>query len=379
MHMAAAKNNFRTWVEIDTKAIAHNIRALSKRLPKKTKVIAVIKGNGYGHGTEIVAGAALKARADYLAVFDISEAVALRKAKITLPILVLKSIYPEEIEVAVKYKLDIAVSTFELLRALKKAKLAKPLSVHVVADTGLGRDGFLLEDTEKVLAHLVGNPNIQVAGLMTHFSGSESREFDAYTVMQVAFLYEWQKRLRDTGIYPMLHASATAGTFLAKEFGMDMVRFGIGMYGLWPSAETKAIDREDTRLRPALSWKARVSEVKTLQAGSFIAYDCTTRVQRDSIVAIVPVGYYDGYPRTASNKSFVLIRGKRARVLGRVMMNMIVMDVTDIPGVKLGDTAILIGIDKGVSWSADDLAESSGTINYEITTRINETIPRIAL
>lgn len=370
------KNLPKTWVAIDRKAIASNVRILKKQLLPKTKFLAVVKADAYGHGMIEVAKTAVAAGADYLGVFDIEEGIALRKAKIKTPILVLRSIFPQQIELAIKNDLEIAVSTFELLVYLKKAKLKKSLKIHLMTDTGLGRDGFLLDQSERVLALLDQNKNVQVIGLATHFSASESRMHDSYTVMQVAFIFEWQKMLAEIGIHPMVHASATAGVFLSKEFGIGMVRFGIGIYGLWPSNETEQLSR-GVALKPALEWKTVVNEVKELQAGSFIAYDLTARLQRNSIVAILPVGYSDGYPRSASNKGSVLIYGKRARILGRVMMNMIVVDVTDIPKVKPGDTVTLIGTDKGAVLSAEEVAEVGDTINYEIVTRIDPRIPRI--
>ncbi len=370
------KNLPKTWVTIDRKAIASNVRILKKQLLPKTKFLAVVKADAYGHGMIEVAKTAVAAGADYLGVFDIEEGIALRKAKIKTPVLVLRSIFPQQIELAIKNDLEIAVSTFELLVHLKKAKLKKPLKIHLMTDTGLGRDGFLLDQSERVLALLDQNKNVQVVGLATHFSASESRMHDSYTVMQVAFIFEWQKMLAEIAIHPVVHASATAGVFLSKEFGIGMVRFGIGIYGLWPSNETEQLSR-GVALKPALEWKTVINEVKELQAGSFIAYDLTARLQRNSIVAILPVGYSDGYPRSASNKGSVLIYGKRARILGRVMMNMIVVDVTDIPKVKPGDVVTLIGTDKGIRLSAEEVAEAADTINYELVTRIDPRVPRI--
>ncbi len=375
------KKILRTWVEISTKAIASNVTNLKKILLPKTQFMAVVKGDAYGHGMIRTSEIILKTGVKHLAVFDFDEAVTLRMSKITslkkASILVLRSIEEQQIKDALKNDIEVCVSTFEMLTYLKKIKLSKKLRIHLMVDTGLGRDGFLLDDSERVISLISGNKNIEIIGVMTHFSGSESRNFDSYTIMQVAFLYEWQKRLQEVGIYPMIHASATAGVFLSKEFGMDMTRFGIGMYGMWPSEETRMLDRVNTKLIPALSWKTKIVEIKELQAGSFIGYDCTLRLQRDSKIAILPVGYYDGYPRGASNKSAVLIHGKRARVLGRVMMNMIVIDVTDIPNVKLDDIVTLIGTDKVNTITADELAQISGSIHYEITTRIHPQIPRI--
>jgi alanine racemase len=366
----------KTWVIIDRAAIASNCKILKKQLLPGTKFLAVIKADAYGHGAIEVAKTVVKAGADYLAVFDIEEAIALRKAKITSPILVLRSLRPDEIVSVQKYNLEVTVSTFDLLRYLKKTKLSKRLKIHLMVDTGLGRDGFLLEESERVIALLDQNKNIDVVGLATHFSASETRLHDAYTVMQVTCMFEWQRALREIGLNPMLHASATAGVFISKEFGMGMTRFGIGLYGLWPSRETELLSK-GKQLRPALAWKTIVNEVKTLQAGSYVGYDLTARVMRDTTVAVLPVGYADGYPRSASNTGSVLIRGKRARILGRVMMNMMVVDVTDIKGVIIGDEVTLIGTSKASLMSAEEVAETAKTINYELVTRIDARVPRI--
>ncbi len=365
----------RTWATIDLLAVKSNVTSLKKQLLPKTKFLAVVKADAYGHGMIPVAQAAIAGGADYLAVFDIQEGVALRKAKIKAPILILRSIFADEIPLAQKYDLEVAVSTFELLTELKKTKLKKPLRIHLMTDTGLGRDGFLLDDSSRVVALISGNKNIEVVGLATHFSASESRLHDSYTVMQVAFVFEWQKILSEIGIFPLVHASATAGVFLSKEFGLGMARFGIGLYGLWPSKETAALSK-GMLLKPVLEWKTVVNEVKKLQAGSYVGYDLTARVQRDTVVAVLPIGYADGYPRSASGKASVLVKGKRARILGRVMMNMTVIDITDIPGVKIGDTVTLIGKDKQEIISAEELAEAADTINYELVTRISPSVTR---
>lgn len=370
------KQFYRTSVHVDLAAIAANVRVLAKHINPKTKALAVVKGDGYGHGLVPVAQAALKGGATYLGVFDISEGVTLRKAGIKAPILVLRSVLPEEVSVAVTYNLELAVSTFELLTFLKKNKQTKPVRIHLMTDTGLGRDGFLIRDSKRVLALVAGVSHIQVVGLATHFSGSESSAYDAYTVAQVAGVLEWKQLLADVGLHPIVHASATAGIFLSKEFGLDMVRFGIGIYGLWPSEETQARAKQ-VSLKPALTWKTIVNEVKQIPAGSYVGYDLTAKVTRDTTIAVLPVGYFDGYPRSGSNQGMVLIHGTRARILGRVMMNMIAVDVTDIPRVKVGDTVTLIGKDGKAFLSAEEVAHAAQTINYELVTRINPAIPRI--
>ncbi len=370
------KTHLRTSVHVSIQAIRANMRTLRKQVASRVQALAVVKADAYGHGLAPVARAAIEGGATYLAVFDIQEGVLLRKAGIKTPVLVLRSILPEEVALAVTYNLELAVSTFELLTHIAKKKYAKPVRIHLMTDTGLGRDGFLLADSTRVLALIAGNKHCVVVGLATHFAASEMSRYDAYTVAQVTAIFEWKKMLHEIGVHPIVHASATAGIFLSPEFGLDMVRFGIGIYGLWPSDET-ALRAQGVKLTPALSWHTYINEVKRLPAGSYVGYDLTEQVTRDSVVAVLPVGYSDGYPRSASNRGFVLVRGKRARILGRIMMNMMVVDITDIPNVRIGDTVTLIGKDKTEILSAEEVALHAGTINYELVTRIATQVPRI--
>ncbi len=369
----------RTWVEISKSALQSNIKELNRVIPKDTEFVAIIKGNAYGHGLLETAGILSKMKeVDRFAVFTTEEGMRLRKSGITQPIIILKNISKEEVKDVEKYRLEACVSSLPALRMLLKAATKKS-AIHICVDTGLGRDGFSLEESEKVIALLHGTKKITLAGLFTHFSGAESREFDSYTVTQLSKLHEWRRRFADVGMHPKLHSSATSGAFLGPDFHLSMVRFGIGIYGLWPSEETQALNRNGVRLIPVLSWRAQVSEVKMLPKGSFVAYDCTYKTKADSVLAIIPVGYFDGYSRALSGKSAVLVKGKRAPVVGRVMMNMFVVDVTHIPGVKEGDTATLIGRDGGeeMGISVEEIADYRSTINYEIVTRINPEIPRI--
>ena len=376
--MHTKNTHLKTWVTVDTNALAKNIRTLQKKLPQGVASLVVVKGDAYGHGMLEVAKIAISAGVDFFAVFDIHEAIALRRVNKKIRILVLRGIFPDEIALAIQYDLDVVLSTHALLDALQKKKITKPLRVHVMVDTGLGRDGFLFQDAHAVATKLHDNHTVYVVGLASHFSASESRAFDGYTRKQSELLKEWQIVFAEHGMYPIVHLSSTAGVFVAKEFARNMVRFGIGVYGLWPSTETKELAR-GAKLVPVLSWKTVVNEIKKIPAGSAIGYNLTHRTERARTVAIVPVGYADGYPRAASNKGTVLVRGKRARILGRVMMNMFVIDVTHIRGVSLGDTVTLIGTDGKEHVSAEELAEASGTINYEIVTRIDKNVKRLYL
>ncbi len=359
-----------TWLEISKAALLNNISEIKKRLPKKTKYISVVKSNAYGHGLLQVV-TAIKKNVDVFAVYDFSDALLLREKKILKPMLMLGRVFPKQIASAAKNNIELSVSNFDILETDKKIK------IHLCLDTGLGRDGFVLSDMKKVLSLLKKNKNITVVGLYTHFAVPDDTAFRAYTKKQIDELMLWKKALSEIGITPSIHVSSTAGIFIA-EFNccFDAVRVGGGTYGLWPSKEVDSLNHKQTKLLPTLSWKSLVVEVKSLAKGSHISYGCTFTLQRDSKIAILPVGYFDGIPRNTSNKASVLINGIKVPQLGRVTMNMIVVDVTDVKKIKVGDTATLIGNDKKEVVSAEDWANWANSFSYEIVTRINPTLQR---
>ena len=363
-----------TWVEISKKALVSNVTALKKHLPAKTQVMAVVKANAYGHGQkEIVSILAPHKAVDQFAVFDWNDAVAIRK-QTAKPILVLCSTSPYFWETAASKNISITISTFDQLKKLRTWH-GKKLRVHIKVDTGLGRQGFLVGDIHRVMALVSQCNNILVEGLYTHFSGTESKKFDTYTKMQFEQLLAWKHAFADIGIHPLIHAGATSGSLRHADLACDIARLGIGIYGLWPSEETQLFTKNVT-LKPVLEWKTYVSEIKEVKAGSAIAYDCTYVVPTDTTIAIVPVGYWDGLPRTLSSHGVVLVAGREVPIIGRIMMNMCVIDITGVPGVREGTLVTLIGQDKHSVLSAEKVADLAGTINYEIVTRINPLIPR---
>lgn len=370
------KNNPRTWVEIDKNNLIGNIRLLRSSIAKKTEFMAVVKANAYGHGLkEFISILKNERTMNWFAVFDEADALIIRKYT-KKPILILRSTPISFWEKAVKNKLDITVSTFSQLEALVKWKGKKP-QIHIKIDTGLGRQGFVWADQEKVISILKNIKNFKIAGLYTHFSGMESKEFDKYSKKQFDELKLWQKKLGSIGQKPKIHASATSGALKNIIGETDISRFGIGIYGLWPGDEIKYNFRDKFKLKPVLSWKVTISEVKKIPKGSFVAYDCTYKTARDSKIALLPVGYWDGVPRSLSSKGFAIVNGVRVPIIGRVMMNMCVLDVTNVSKVEEGDIATLIGKDKNVEITADEFARLADTINYEVVTRINPLIPRV--
>lgn len=367
-----------TWLDIDIKALKNNIRALSKRLSKGVKTMAVIKGNAYGHGMLLVAQI-IENSVDYLAVFDFTDALELRKSGIKNNIVVLCPAHVSWVPEAIAKNIElVATSKYFLLQIEKLFPLKmKKLKIHLNIETGLGRDGFIVDEMQYVVKMLSVAKRISVVGLMTHFSGAESRIFDEYTKQQVEKLLSWKKALNNIDVYPMIHASGTAGSILDHTYQLDMVRFGIGLYGLWPSPETQELDK-NLILKPALSLKTKIIEIKKLKKGNPIAYDQTHILARDSVIAVLPVGYFDGLPRSASDKGYMIVRGKTVRQIGRIMMNLCVLDITNIVGVKVGDTVTIIGSDSKTAVSTDDWAYWADTINYEIVTCINPSLPRLA-
>ena len=366
-------------MEVDTKALLHNCKILKSHLDKKTQTLAVIKGNAYGHGMLGVAQV-LRNHVDYFAVFDFHDALILRKAGIKNNILVLCPAQKEWFTMAIQKKIELSVTSLDVLQNAVSSVKQNSLVIHINVETGLGRDGFVEGEREKIIKYLQMNKRIVVKGLFTHFMGVESSEHANYTAGQVKKLLEWRNVFYENGFTPLVHASGTAGALVHKEYQLDMCRFGIGLYGLWPSEETREkVLAKDKKmfLKPALSWRARIVEVKKLPEGSCIGYDCTHKLPGASKIAVIPVSYYDGIPRSSSGQGAVLIKGKRAPQLGRVMMNMVVVDVTHIGGVKAGDIATILGQAGKDSITAEEWAKWGNTINYEVVTCINEKIERI--
>lgn len=375
-----ATKKLESWVEIDRSALISNVRVIKKFLKENTKLLAVVKGNAYGHGVLGTARIFQSAGVSYFGVFSFTEALILRRGGVTKPILVLEPARIEWVMDAIKYNIELSVADVDFLKKIEKLKLSKKARIHLNVETGLGRDGILFKEVKNVTALVVGAKSFAVVGLMTHLSGAESRRFDEYTENQYKKLLVWEESLGQVGIYPVVHIASTAGAFISPKYNLDMCRFGIGLYGLWSSKETEKLGmRIHMKLTPALSWKTRIVELKTLPKGHPIGYDRSYILPRASKIAICPTGYYDGIPRNLSNNGFVLVLGKRVPIVGRVMMNMIALDVSRISRVAVGDVVTILGTDGKETITAEEIAAQAGTINYEIVTRINPLVPRVYL
>ena len=362
-----------TWLEISKKALLNNIFQIKKILQQKTKFMAVIKANAYGHGLLEVAKL-IENKVDYFAVYAFRDALLLRQNGFKKKLLVLERAFLDQVDLAIKHDIELTVTTFDILQKVKKN-----LKIHICVDTGLGRDGFIEDDMKKVVNFLRKSP-LHVVGLYAHFASADDFNFDDYTKNQARQLLRLQEEFLRFKINPLIHHCASASTLIGKvSKHFDMARIGVSLYGLWPSKQIKKSKQNQVKLTPVLSWKAKILEVKFLKKGSAISYNCTHILQRDSKLAVLGIGYFDGIPRLASNKAFVIVKGKKVPQIGRVTMNLIVLDVTEIENVKVGDIATIIGCEKKVAISADDWAEFSQSSNYEIVTRINSGIKRVVV
>jgi alanine racemase len=369
------------WIELDREAPDHNLRELRKGLGKGTILCAVVKANAYGHGVKQVVP--LFRSADWFAVNSLEEGIELRELAERRPILVLGHVPLADLGEAVRHSLDLTVYNRETLEALARLDLPgnAPARLHLKVETGTGRQGILPEQVEGFVEQLQAVPEAGLVGLSTHFANIEDTLNHDYAQSQLDRFQQTLKILDGLKMRPeFVHTAATAAAILFDKTHFNLVRAGIGIYGLWPSRETYLSTllghRTVPDLRPVLTWKTRIVQIKNLPEGSYIGYGCTYRATRPIRVGVLPVGYADGYDRKLGNAAYVLIRGKRAPVIGRICMNLTMVDISDIPLAGLEEEAVLLGSDGEERISAETMAEWAGTINYEIVTRISPLLPR---
>jgi alanine racemase len=373
-------------VEISRPALVHNIREFRRLVGRKRKFLAVVKANAYGHGILEVAGVAVAEGVDWLGVNSVDEGVALRAAGIEVPILVLGYAPLASLEEAVARDLRLTVYNRETVIRLAAlaSRLRKTVRLHVKVETGTWRQGVDPKDLVAFAGDIRKRPGLVVEGLSSHFANIEDTTNHDYPRRQLECYRSACRELEAGGPrIPFKHMSCTASTILFPEPEFNLARVGIGLYGLWPSKETYLsclLDkRESLSLEPVLSWRARIAQIKKVPAGAFVGYGCTYRATRPTVLAVVPVGYFDGYDRGLSNAAHVLVKGRRAPVRGRVAMDFFTADVTDVPGAKLESGVTLLGADGRERIAAEDLASLAGTISYEILARINPLIPRVVV
>ena len=363
----------RTWAEISLENIKHNVRAIKSALPENTKFLGVVKADAYGHGAVPAAKAILEAGGEYLAVACVAEAAKLREAGIEAPILVL-GITPSEFAPRLR-ELDItqSVSSLSYAGALSKA-LDGPLKCHMKLDTGMGRTGFSCREENLVdIISALKLPNLDFEGIFTHFAVSDEPEKD-FTITQFnrfmstanAAEAVWGRK------FAIKHCANSGAVINFREYALDMVRPGLMTYGMYPAAETGGIE-----LKPAMSLRSRVYAVNEHFPGDTISYGQTYTVEKPMRIAVVPIGYADGLSRCLSGKLDVIIRGRRCRQIGRICMDMCMVDITNVDGCKAGDVVTLIGTDGDETILASELAERQGSINYEVTCDVAPRVPRV--
>ncbi|MFZ5980628.1 MAG: alanine racemase [Candidatus Zixiibacteriota bacterium] len=371
-------------MELSRAALTNNVRTLA-RLAGGRVLAASVKANAYGHGLpEIVRMLRELKEVGYLTVHSLEEAVACRRNGWDKNILVLGPIALAKLEAVMEFDLEPVVCNREILTGLGKLanKYQKYIPTHLKLETGTNRQGIIEKDLPAFAALYRKYPYLEKPlGASTHFANIEDTTSHEYARFQLDNFNRMVKTMTALGIKPRLrHTASSAAMILFDHTRFEMVRPGISVYGHWPSKETYLSYRleggENNIFRPVMSWKTCVTQVKNVPVDSFVGYGCTYRTTAPTRLAVAPVGYYDGYNRGLSNRAHVLIKGRRAPVRGRVCMNLMMVDVTDIKGVKLEDEVTLIGRDGSENISAEQLADWTGTINYEVLSHISQAIPR---
>lgn len=371
-------NKYLSWVEIDQAALISNLKTLRRIIGQKCKLLVTIKSNAYGHGLVEVAKIAAKNGADFFGVNSVAEADILRHKGITKPILIMGYTPLSDLTQAAKLKVSLIVYNQETIKTLGKIK--KPISVHIKLETGINRQGVLPDQLLNFIKLIKKYPNIKLEGIYSHFANIEDLKNQSYAKRQLAIFNQALTSLKKAGInIPIKHMARSAAALLFPETRFDLVRPGTAIYGYWNSQEMRqAVQKKypGTQLKPVLNWKSIIAQIKKIPAGVYVGYGCTRKTTRPTKLAIIPVGYWDGYDRGLDHAR-VLINGQFANIFGRVCMNMIMADATDIKNIHLEDEVVLLGQQKNKTITANELADQIKTVNYEIVTRINPNLPRI--
>ena len=364
------------WAEINLDNLAHNIREVRKNTKSKALVTAVVKANGYGHGSVDIANTFLKNGADRLAVAILTEAIELREAGIDAPILILGYTPSSQFNKVLKYNLIQTIYNLEDAKALSSiaSEMDKKATIHLKLDTGMSRIGFLPnKDSQDKILEISKLQNIFIEGMYTHFAKADEENKD-HASSQFQKYINMADALEKRGLnIPIKHVANSAAIIDLPDYNLDMVRAGIMIYGFYPSNE---VDKNNINLKPAMSLKAKVAHVKTVPKGTGISYGQIFKTERESKIATLPLGYADGFTRLLTGKADVYVNGKRANVVGKICMDQCMIDVTEIEDVKVGDEVVIFGYEDGHP-HADELAEKIGTINYEIVCMVGRRVPRV--
>jgi alanine racemase len=379
-----------TWAEINLEAYAHNIRELKRITRPPARLMAVVKANGYGHGAVEVAREALQNGAQYLGVARINEAIPLRQAGLEVPILIFGYSPPDLAPVLMDYELTQTVYSLSTASALSEQATRKgeKINIHLKVDSGMGRLGFLLETTNgnphdnaaqnpvREIEAITRLPGLTVEGIFTHFATADSAD-KSYADLQLDRFMDLLNRLQKEGLEPPLRHAANSGALIDMPGShLDMVRPGIATYGLHPSNE---VNKRIVDLKPVMTLKSKIIYLKRVAPGFNISYGITFQTKNHTTIATVPVGYADGFNRLLSSRGHMLVHGRRAPIVGRVCMDLTMLDVGGISEVALEDEVVVLGKQGNESVTADEIAASLDTINYEVVSTITARVPRVYL
>lgn len=376
------KNFPLSYIELNKKNLIHNISQFLRIVKRGTKIAAVVKANAYGHGDKEVVKI-LNSYVDYFQINSVEELESIRSIT-KKPILLLGYVGKSDIPRTIK--LGCVLTCFDFHHALlineSARKLGVKQKVHIAIDAHLGREGILPSRTGLFIEEIKKMKNLIVDGVYAHFANIEDTTDFSHAKRQIIAYEEVVKQFKENGYKNIkTHISATSGVLAYEKWkGLHpIVRVGVGLYGMWPSVELERAWKKKIELKQALRWMTHVAQVKTIPKGESIGYGLTYMTRKETIIAVIPQGYSNGLSRLSSNNGEVLIRGKKAPILGRVAMNMFVVDVSHIKGIKPEDEVVILGTQKGESITAEDIAKQTQTINYEVTTRLNPLLPRVAI
>lgn len=365
---------FRTQAKIDLDAVEYNYNNTRAKLPQGCKLLGVIKADAYGHGAVELARF-LENKCDFFGVACIEEAVELKKAGIKTPILILGYVAPAFYDLVVKYDIRIPVFSYDTAKALsdEAVKQGKTVPFHFCIDTGMSRIGFQVnEESADVCKQICTLPNIEAEGLFSHFATADETDLTKALAQREKYK-AFVEMLENRGIQiPIKHLNNSAGIMNFDEY-FDMCRMGIILYGLYPSEE---VDKSLLDIKPVMSWLTHISHIKTLEAGREVSYGGTFKTTEPRVIATIPVGYADGYPRCLSNKGRVIINGQYAPIVGRVCMDQFMVDVTDVDGAELDSIVTLVGKDGDAELSMEEVSNAAYSFNYELPCRVARRVPR---
>ena len=367
-----------TIAEINLDALRYNFNQIRKRIGKEAKILAVVKANAYGHGAVRISLELENVEVDFLGVATCEEGIELRKAHITTPIIILGGFFKGQCNYAKQYDLIPVIYNLESAKELSRwaRKSNNKIKIHVKIDTGMGRLGILPSETKIFFQHLMKLNNLEIEGILSHLADNNQENHTGleFTQRQAMLFKQQIEELHKMGIHPHYEHLANSAAIIDKSPGLfNLVRPGIMLYGAYPAKRFKQV----IDLKPVMNLKTKVISLKKVSKGTSISYGRTFRCKKESLIAVLPIGYADGYSRFLSNRGEVVIRGKKAPVVGVVCMDMVMVNVSEIPGVSLGDDVILMGSQGSENITAEEIAEKIGTISYEVLCGIGSRVPRV--